>query len=157
MPDLARPLAVPSQPCGREGVEGRAVGAEGQAGLADTGSAEHRLERADVEVFAEWLDAITAISGASSSKLLEPAGLQERDETERLDRRAEVDEVVRVAEGAEHVARDVEPRRCRPAGTLSSDGRSGPAEQGRGRLLAGLRGASPSPLAVGRNGWAATA
>ena len=108
MPDLARTLAVAREAGGGQGIDRRALGAQRERGLADVGPPEQRLERANVEVLAGVARGHDRDLRRLQRELLHAARLDQRGDTERLDRRAQEDEVVRVAEGPEHPAGDVD-------------------------------------------------
>ena len=101
----ARPLAVAREARRRQGVERRSPPCRRRAPPA--GCRCRRYSAWIVRTWRsspEWLEAITASSSAVRSNSRWPPGPEQRDQAERLDRRAEVDEPVRVAEDVEHPA-----------------------------------------------------
>ena len=108
-------LAVAGQPCGGQGVERHPLAAAGQERLADAGPAEHPLERADVQVLARMRARQDRDLGRPESKASTPR-LDERDRPERLDRRAQRDDAIGIAEDADRARRRHRLRRCRRGG-----------------------------------------
>ena len=104
VPDRAGLLAVAGQAGGGQRVERRALGAAGEQGLAHARPAVDRLERPDVEVLARMRAGHDRDLGRLEVERGDPAGLDEREQPERLDRRAEGDQPVRVAELADDPA-----------------------------------------------------
>ena len=66
--------------------------------LADAGPAEHALDRADVEVLAGVRAGHDRDLGRLEVERLDAAGLDQGDDAERLDGRAQRDDAVGVAE-----------------------------------------------------------
>ncbi len=105
--DRAGLLAIPRKPGGGQRVERHPLIATGQQRLADASSPEHALDRPDVEVLATVRAGHDRELGWLQVEFLEAAGLDQGDDTERLDGRAESDDPVRVAELADEPAADV--------------------------------------------------
>ena len=153
VPDRAGLLAVARQACGGERIERHALGAAGEQRLADAHAPVDALEGPDVEVLARVGAGQDRDLRLAEVERLDPAGLDERQHPERLDRRAQRDDSVGIAEDADEIARRRRPRRCR------RDGRSP-----RCRCAAGARGSASQARgaaagrgAVRRVRWAAGA
>ena len=86
---------------------GMPLGAAGEQRLADAGPAIEALERPDVEVLARVRARHDRDLGRLEVEGLDAAGLDQREQPERLDRRAQGDDPVRVAELADDPAGDV--------------------------------------------------
>ena len=103
-------LAVASEPGRGQRVERHALGAGRDQRLADAGPAVHRLERPDVEVLAGVRAGHERELGRLEVEGLDPAGLDQRDDAERLD-----------ADCAGSTMRSGSPRpRIRPPSTSTS-------------------------------------
>ena len=100
-------LAVAGQPCRGQEVERGAVGPAGEQRLADARAAIQALERPDVEVLARVRAGHDRELGRLEVEGGDPAGLDERQQPERLDRRPERDDPVGVAQLADDPARRV--------------------------------------------------
>ena len=114
---------------------------------------EDALERPDVEVLARVRAGQDRDLGRLEVERLDAARLDERQRPERLDRRAQRDDPIRVAEDADEIARRRRPRRCRRGGRSP---RSRCAAAGRGSASR-ARGATAGRAAVRRGRWAAGA
>ncbi len=98
VPDRTGLLAVTGQPGRRQEVERGAVGPAGQQRLADARAAVEALERPDVEVLTRVRAGHDRELGRFEVEGGDPAGLDEGQQTERLDRRAQGDDAVGVAQ-----------------------------------------------------------
>jgi len=151
VPDLARPLAVAGEAgCGQR-VNGRALRAQPEPGLAHVGPPEHRLERSDVEVLAGVARGHDRDLGRRQLELANPARFEQREDPERLDRGTQVDDVVRVAEGPQHPATGVGLDDVAPVDALLDPAAELPNEH-RGGGSTGLGGRPGSPRAGGDDG-----
>jgi hypothetical protein len=136
----ARPLPVAGEAGSGEGVERHPLGARGENALRDADPSVKRLDGPDVEVLAGMARRHDRELFAREVELLAAARAEERDEPERLDRGAEGDDPVRVAEQPEHPAGGVDlddvPAVDRlhdaVADLAHEDGRHGPASLPRG-------------------------
>ena len=148
VPDRARLLAVAGQPGGGQRVERHALGAAGQQRLADPGPPVDALERPDVEVLARMRARQDRDLGRLEVERLDAAGLDEGQDPERLDRRAEGDQPIRDRRAGGSPGRPRRPRRCRPGGR-SPRCRCGPG----GRGSAGRSGRGPRRPMAGPTFW----
>ena len=111
-------LAVAGEPGRRELVEGHLLRAAGQERLADIGPAVQPLDRPDVEVLAGVAAGHDRELWRFELERLDSTGLDERHQSERLDARSEVHEVIRIAETAEHASVDVDLHDVAPVDAL---------------------------------------
>ena len=107
MADRAGLLAVPRETRGGQGIERHALVATGQGGLRDAGSAEDALQRSDVEVLTRMRAGHDRDLGGLEIEFLDPAGLDQRDDAERLDGRPESDQPLGIAERPDEATVDV--------------------------------------------------
>ena len=114
--ERSRPLAVPGEPRGGQGVQRHPLGAAGQHGLRDADPAVHRLDRPDVEVLAGVARGHHRELLGREVELRAPAGAQQRHQPERLDRRAQVHDADPGRPGRGASGRSRPPRRCRRGG-----------------------------------------
>ena len=106
--DGPRLLAVAGQPCGRQLIERHAFRAAGEVGLAHVRPAEDALQGSDVEVLARVGAGHDRELDGLEVEGLDPAGLDEGRDAERLDAAAERHEAVRVTERPDHPAPGVD-------------------------------------------------
>ena len=100
------PAFSPSRasPGGGQRIERRALGPAGEERLAHAGAAVDPLERPDVEVLAGMRAGQDRDLGRLEVEGLDPAGLDQRQQAERLDRRAQRHDAIRVPELADDPA-----------------------------------------------------
>ncbi len=101
VPDRRWALSVASEPGGRQRIERHALGAAGEERLGDPGTPIDRLHGPDVEVLARVRRGHDRDLRRRQVERLDAARLEEGDEAERLDRRAQGDDPVGVAEDAD--------------------------------------------------------
>jgi hypothetical protein len=138
--DGAGLLAVTGETCGSELVEGHLLGPAGQERLADPDPPVDALEGPDVEVLAGVAAGHDRELGRLELEGLDAAGLDEGDQPERLDARAEVGHVVRIAQPPEHPAVDVDLDDVTPVDALLDPVADLADEDGRCRAPASIPG-----------------
>ena len=114
------------------------------------GPPEHPLERPDVEVLAGVARGHERDLRRLELELRDAARLDQREDPERLDGRAQVDDVVRVAEGAEHPSVDVDLDDVAPMDALLDPVADLPDEHRRRRRGAASRRGVPRRPLLGR-------
>ena len=107
VPDLAGPLAIAGEPRRGQLVERHALDARRESAWTRP-SAGTALERPDVEVLAGVAAGHDRDLGRLEVERLDPAGLEQREHAERLDAGPEVDDLIGVAERADHPSVDVD-------------------------------------------------
>ena len=142
--DRARLLAVAGQARRGQRVERHALGAGRDQRLADAGPPVHRLEGPDMEVLARVRARHQRELGRLEVERVDPAGLDQGHDAERLDAAPEVGDAVRVAEAADQGAVDVDlddvaamDALLDPAPDLADEDRTRPPTRGTSRTHAG--------------------
>ncbi len=151
VPDGARLLAVPREARRGERVERHPLVAACEGHLADAGPAEHALERPNVEILTGMRAGHDRDLGRLEIERLDPAGLDQRHDPERLDGRAQGHDAVGITDGTDQPAGrvglddvasmetlfDAIPNVTDEDGRVRSRSVTGPCPPGPGRALRG--------------------